>query len=121
MLEGKTILVVDDDPIVLKLVQKRLSVKEKLNVLIAGSGKEALGVLETQKPDFITLDHMMPDMDGITLCKAIKSKAKIADIPVLFFTCYHAYGFESSCESAGAKAVIFKDELTDLIEALRGL
>lgn len=120
-MEGKTILVVDDDSVSLRIIQKRLSHHDHLNVITAGSGHDALALMKSQKPKLIILDHIMPDMDGLTLCREIKKNPDTQSIPVIFFTCYHAYGFEAHCEKAGAMSVIYKDELTELIDTIHAL
>ena len=76
------ILVVDDDPNILELVNIQLT-QAGYTVLKASNGFEALKVLEEELPDLAVVDVMMPGMDGYTLTKKIRAEA---DIPVLLLT-----------------------------------
>ncbi|MHC1739447.1 MAG: response regulator [Ignavibacteriaceae bacterium] len=82
--ETDLILVVDDQPTNLKLISTILSKEYSLSV--ANSGKMALGILENIRPDLILLDIMMPVMDGFEVCKRIKEREELKDIPVIFLT-----------------------------------
>ncbi len=79
------VMVVDDDPYILILVEKILK-KEGHEVMEAKNGEECLGMLEHDKPDIILLDIMMPGKDGWEICKKIKKDAKTKDVPVIMFT-----------------------------------
>ena len=63
------ILVVDDSALVRKLFLRVLSEEPDFEVALARNGVEALAQLETFKPDVITLDVQMPEMNGIDCCK----------------------------------------------------
>jgi two-component system, OmpR family, response regulator MprA len=67
-----TILVVDDDQKLLKMLQRTL-VYENLNVLTASNGEEALPIIDAQKPDLLIVDWMMPKMDGVTLIRHLRA------------------------------------------------
>lgn len=77
-----TILAVDDDPNILELVRITLSAANYI-VLKAKNGREALDLMEQGKPDLAVVDVMMPEMDGYTLTKKLRSEW---DIPVLLLT-----------------------------------
>jgi two-component system response regulator MprA len=66
-----TVLVVDDDLKLLKMLQRTL-MYENLNVLTATNGLEALPIVLTQRPDLIILDWMMPKMDGLALIQKLR-------------------------------------------------
>lgn len=78
----KTILVVDDDRDILKLIEKSLRF-EQFEVIPAYSGKEALDILKENRIDFIVLDIMMPEMDGLEVCRNIRNTY---NIPILFLS-----------------------------------
>lgn len=79
----QTILVVDDEPTKIKLLYNIL--QGEYQIRVATSGSEALErVLVEPKPDIILLDVMMPEMDGFTVCKKIKSQDSTSSIPVIF-------------------------------------
>jgi DNA-binding response OmpR family regulator len=92
------ILVVDDQPNNLKLLLSFLN-KYDFDVRIANSGAGALRVLETEKPNLILLDVMMPIMNGFETCIKIKENEIISGIPIIFITALDniedkAMGFE---------------------------
>lgn len=81
----KRILVVDDNT---KNIQVIGSLIKKMGfpVNVATSGKQALKILETETPELILCDVMMPEMDGFQLCLRLKHNYKTKDIPVIFLT-----------------------------------
>ncbi len=80
-----TILVIDDDSNVLDLMQRSLS-KEGFHVETAGDGRRGLELAKQLKPALITLDVMMPGMDGWAVLLALKADPQLADIPVIMMT-----------------------------------
>ena len=66
-----TVLIVDDDPKLLKMLQRTLTY-ENLDVLTASNGLEALPLVQTHQPDLIILDWLMPKMDGLTVVEKIR-------------------------------------------------
>jgi signal transduction histidine kinase/CheY-like chemotaxis protein len=82
---GDVVLVVDDDPSVRELMRRALH-KEGFRVRQAGGGGEALRLARALRPDAITLDVMMPGMDGWAVLAALKSDVELAEIPVVMVT-----------------------------------
>jgi two-component system response regulator MprA len=78
-----TILIVDDDPKLLKMLQRTL-VYENLDVLTAANGLEALPLVDSEAPDLIILDWMMPKMDGLTFVQRLRDDEN--DTMVLMLT-----------------------------------
>jgi DNA-binding response OmpR family regulator len=78
----KRILVVDDDPVFVRLVKGVLSQKG-YEVLTAGDGQEAMQVLFAHKPDLVLLDIQMPRMDGWQTCSRIR---EVCDTPIVMLT-----------------------------------
>ncbi|SHF98021.1 Signal transduction histidine kinase [Kaistia soli DSM 19436] len=76
------VLVVDDDPHTRHIIGSHL-VREGYAPLYAGSGAEALELARSEKPDAITLDIMMPQVDGWAVLVALKEDPELADIPVV--------------------------------------
>lgn len=68
-----TVLIVDDDPKLLKMLQRTL-VYENLNVLTANNGLEALPFVSAHSPDLIILDWMMPKMDGLSFIQKLRDE-----------------------------------------------
>ena len=81
----KNILLVDDDPLIIRMYQNRLS-NDGYTVRTASNGEEALIQVIKEKPDLILLDIMMPKMNGVETLKALKREEKTKDIPVIILT-----------------------------------
>lgn len=81
----KPVLVIDDDPDVRDLLSRYLS-REGFAVKTASSGPEGLRLAAELRPELITLDVMMPGMDGWAVLTALKSDPALADIPVVMVT-----------------------------------
>ncbi len=79
------VLVVDDILPNVKLLEAKLAC-EYYEVITATSGQEALDKVESENPDIILLDIMMPEMDGFEVCRRIKSNPDHAHIPVVMVT-----------------------------------
>ena len=82
---GSTVLVIDDDPVVRELLPRRLS-GLGVHVAAAASGEEGLRLAAILLPDLITLDVLMPGMDGWTVLTTLKSTPELANIPVIMLT-----------------------------------
>ena len=78
-------LIIDDSPDALVVAKARL-VKENLDVICAGGGKEGLKLANQERPDLILLDLDMPDMSGFEVCRQLKADAELCMIPVIFLT-----------------------------------
>ena len=79
------VLVVDDVPANVKLLEARLSA-EYFDVITAMSGIEALAICERAECDIVLLDVMMPDMDGFEVCRRLKANPPTHHIPVVMVT-----------------------------------
>ncbi|OIR18896.1 response regulator PleD [mine drainage metagenome] len=107
------ILVVDDQPINVQLLKRKLE-REGLAVVAAYNGVEALASVAKDKPDLILLDVMMPDMDGIEVCQRLQSNEDTRSIPVIFITARTSK--EGKLEGLGAGAVDYITKPIDLDE-----
>ncbi len=79
------ILLVDDEPEIVILTRMMLE-KEGHEVIVAKNGAECFERLNTETPDLILLDIMMPEDDGWEICRKIKGDEKTRGIPVAMFT-----------------------------------
>jgi signal transduction histidine kinase/DNA-binding response OmpR family regulator len=92
MADGRaTVLVVDDDATVRSLLAKTLE-KEGYRVISARNGVEALALAREHRPQAITLDVLMPQMDGWAALKELKADADLRDIPVIMVTVLNERG-----------------------------
>jgi len=102
-----SILVVDDNPKNVELLEASLA-HEGYDVLKAYNGKEALGIIESMRPDLVLLDIRMPEMDGYDVCRAIKSNPDTAAIPVIMVTVYDEIAEIEKGVEAGADDFLSK-------------
>ncbi len=79
------VLVVDDVEANVKLLEAKLS-SEYFDVLSAYNGRTALQIADSELPDVILLDVMMPRMDGFEVCRRLKANPRTADVPVVMVT-----------------------------------
>lgn len=91
---SKKILVVDDEELTTELAKAFLE-KHGFDVIIAADGEEGLELAESDNPDLILLDVMLPTIDGFAVCKLLKDNPKFTNTPILMFT---ARGFSSDIE-----------------------
>jgi len=82
---GKKILVVEDEADVMELVRYNLE-KNGYLVETAADGREATEKVRSKSPDLILLDLMLPEIDGLEVCRSVKKETKTADIPVIMLT-----------------------------------
>jgi DNA-binding response OmpR family regulator len=78
-------MAVDDDVDVLETLGRVLK-HEAFDVTLASSGMQALTILEDARPDMLILDIIMPEMDGITVCRRLRRDSRFASLPILFLT-----------------------------------
>lgn len=80
------ILLVDDEKDIIDLLKYNLEKEKEFSIEIAYDGKEALNKVESFNPDIILLDIMMPGMNGLEVCRLLKSDVETSHIPVVFLT-----------------------------------
>lgn len=117
----ETILVVDDEPAILRLIDYQLQ-SDGYEVLTARTGAEALRLIEGQLPDLMILDVMMPDMSGIQVCQALRSQPKTAELPVILLSARAQVNDKITGLHAGADDYVTKPvEMTELIARVEAL
>lgn len=84
-MESKKILIVDDEPDILEFLEYNLK-KEGFVVVTAGDGEEGLALAAKEKPDLIVLDIMMPKMDGVEICRQIRTNSAYNNPLIAFLT-----------------------------------
>lgn len=80
---AKNILIVDDEPTLVKGLRFNLEQQEGYAIDVAYDGEEALQVFDPEKHDLILLDLMLPKMDGMEVCQKIRS---VSDVPIIMLT-----------------------------------
>ncbi|HOO40071.1 MAG TPA: response regulator transcription factor [Syntrophales bacterium] len=82
---SRTILVADDDQDIIDLVEFNLS-REGFSVLAADNGWKALETAKKKRPDVVVLDWMMPEVDGLEVCRRLKQDPDTERIPIIMLT-----------------------------------
>jgi two-component system phosphate regulon response regulator PhoB len=82
---GKKILIVEDEEDVMELIRYNLA-KEGFNCDAAYNGQEALKKAQAMLPDLVLLDLMLPEVDGLEVCKRLKSSSQTEHIPIVMVT-----------------------------------
>ncbi len=80
------VAIVDDSPDARRLIRRILQSQGHYTIFEASDGKEALQLINREKPDLVILDLMMPEMDGFTVLEKIKANPETATIPVIVST-----------------------------------
>lgn len=114
---SRTALVVDDEMVIRRLVRTVLEADDFV-VMEASDGFEALALADTAHPAVVILDVMMPDLDGVEVCRRLDHDA----VKVVMLTARDDPDLEERCRVAGADAFLTKPfssiELLDLLEKL---
>ncbi len=117
---ASVVLVIDDDLRVHDLLRRSLA-KEGFRVEVASSGEEGLRMARQYRPEAITLDVMMPGMDGWAVLAALKADAHLADIPVVMLTIVDNQNMGYSLGAAEYLAKpIDRDRLTAVLKKYAG-
>ena len=109
------VLIVDDEPGNIKILSSVLAGDYALSV--ATSGAQALQIAEVQTPDIVLLDMVMPEMDGIQVCEALKANEATKNIPVIFVTSMSDSVNEERGLDAGAVDYITKPISPPIVKA----
>jgi len=83
----------------------------------AGSGKKVLELALDERPDLIVMDYSMPDVDGLTAARQLAAEPITADVPFILITGHLELVTPSMAKAAGARSLILKPCLPDVLEA----
>jgi DNA-binding response OmpR family regulator len=123
---AKRVLIVDDEPSMLKIIGKRREVAG-FAVSVAMDGQAALIKVQQEPPDLIILDVMMPQLSGFDVCTRLKQDPRFRHIPIVMFTAKDQEEDYWKGKACGADAFISKPSggqalehmVSRLIEALK--
>jgi two-component system KDP operon response regulator KdpE len=104
MVSPTTVLVIDDEPQIRRVVRNAVQ-SEAANVLEAGDGREGIDVAAAERPQLIVLDLGLPDMDGIAVCREIRSWSSA---PIIVLSARHSPQEKAALLDAGADDYITK-------------
>lgn len=105
-LDVKRIVVVDDNPDILSFI--KLNLQDQYEILTATCGNDALSLITEICPDLVVTDVMMPDMDGMELCRIIKDNEMTSHIPVIMLTAKGGDAAQEEGFKAGADTYVTK-------------
>lgn len=113
------ILVIDDHPETLSIIQRVLQ-QHGYTVLGARSGFRGLSLAESENPDMVMVDGMMPEMDGWEVCRRLRAMPKLADMPIIMFTAVDEAEQKLAGFDAGADDYLTKPtEPAELLERVK--
>lgn len=104
----KKVLIVDDDDNVRRVLEITLQATTDWEILEAASGREGLTLADTQHPDVILLDVMMPDLDGVETFRQLQAKITTQAIPVIFLTAKALANEQQKLKNLGIQGLIAK-------------
>ena len=112
----------DDEPDVVAVIGHALT-SEGFDVMVAYDGISALDMVETEKPDLVLLDLMMPMMSGYEVCEQIKANPATKEIPVICLSSAHAPNARAQSMKVGAVTFVEKPFLPAelVVQVQRGL
>jgi CheY-like chemotaxis protein len=119
-MSANTILVIEDDWAIREFLKARLE-EAAFRVMVAGDATAALQLLESERPDLILTDLLMPLVAGEQLISILRNREGYAEIPIVVLTAYsHAFG--QAALAAGATVVLKKpQDITRVVETVRQL
>lgn len=119
---SKKILLVDDEPDILKVVMFRLK-KTGHEIICAEDGKKAWELLQSEKPDLVFLDHLLPEMSGGEICSKAKKDDSLKHIPIILLSACADVVIKKA-EEFGADGYLIKpfdsQKLLEQVEAYLG-
>ena len=112
------VLIADDEPAIVDFLNRMLS-RYGYEVHTAKNGSQALSMVRELKPKLVVLDILMPGLDGVDVCKTMRSDVELADIPVVFVSALALERLHEVANEAGATDYLPKpvalDELLNVI------
>lgn len=100
------ILVVDDQPVNIQIIHQMLNADYQ--IFMAISGAQAISLCQSNSPDLILMDVVMPELDGVATCRLLKQQPELAHIPVIFVTGMQSQEEEVVCWEAGGADFVLK-------------
>ena len=117
-----TILVCDDEPNLRELMRISLEPGPDYRIVEASDGAEAIEVVDSENPDLVLLDMMMPGVDGIAVLEHLRSQPKHVETPVVVVSAFASPADRNRAIEAGATRFVKKpfdpEALRSLVEEL---
>ncbi len=116
-----TVLVADDNPQILELLEAYLD-PLGVRIVTAADGQATLTAVEGERPDLVLLDVMMPKRSGFEVCRILKQDPRFRDIPIIMVTALNELGDVERAKECGADDFLSKPvnklELHDRVQSL---
>lgn len=107
-MQQKRVLLIDDEAAIQTVVRFGLKMSANWEVLVASSGPEGILKAQTEQPDIILLDVMMPEMDGLATFRSLQKHHATRSIPVIFLTAKAQASEKRLLSDVGVNGVITK-------------
>lgn len=104
---GALVVVADDDPSILEFVSRTVA-KAGHRVQRANRGDDALALIRKERPSLIFLDVLMPGIDGLEVCRALRADAALARVPVVLLSAMGEQRLSDAANQAGANDYLLK-------------
>ena len=114
---GATVLIADDEPEILDLLARIVS-HHGHRVVRAERGDTALALIRQEKPDLIFLDVLMPGIDGLAVCAAVRADAELARVPVVLLSAMGNERLAKVAEQVDASASLCKPMRLEVVEKI---
>jgi CheY-like chemotaxis protein len=118
----RSVLIVDDDPFIRKLVATTLGDVGDYKLVEASDGREALELAVAELPEIVFLDIDMPELDGLEACRRLRASPRTAESTIVMLTAAASLDAERAAEDAGADLFLTKPfsplELLRLVDDL---
>lgn len=116
------VLVVDDDPSIVRIIEEMLGREERFEIRTVSTGYDAGMVTREFRPNIVLLDYMLPDVNGNIVCERIKSDSELSDTKIIIISGVVRQAEIDCLLESGADAFIPKPfQVEELIEKIDGL
>ncbi len=112
------VLIADDEPFQRILIRETLTEDPEFAFLEAENGAQALYQARNAKPDLIILDIMMPDIDGLRVCRMLKADPRLQNIPIIMVTALNKEEDRVNALDAGADNFLSKPFEAEELQAI---
>lgn len=117
----KLILAVDDDPKMLTLIKKMMSRESEHLILCQATPESALSIMDAINVDLFIIDVMMPNIDGIELCKRIRANDALKQTPIVMLSAKDNQKTRKQAQLAGADQFISKRDMRTLLTTVKNV
>lgn len=107
MSESHTILVVDDEPYMIRLLQHHIE-RAGFRMVKASNGREALERIRDERPQLVIMDVMMPEINGLEVLAQVRRQPETRDLPIIIMTANAQRFTREEAEAAGVSAFLTK-------------